>query len=129
MTRIDLPPLVWSLEHLVDGEVRNEVRVDDDTRHWARVALDRMLALPGDDVSLLAAEQPGHARQVRQARELVPRPCPDDEDRGRPRTLGRVGHRAVSPTSAAGRRRAPANLESFQFRRTASQNRGATLPL
>ena len=55
MNRIDLPHLVWVLEHLVDGDVVNEVRVDDETRRWARVALDRMLALPGDDVSLLAA--------------------------------------------------------------------------
>ena len=56
MNRIDLPHLVWVLEHLVEGEVINEVRVGEDTRHWARVALDRMLALPGDDVSLLAAD-------------------------------------------------------------------------
>ena len=55
MNRIDLPHLVWVLEHLVDGDVVNEVRVDETTRHWARVALDRMLALPGDDTSLLAA--------------------------------------------------------------------------
>ncbi len=55
MNRIDLPHLVWVLEHLVEGEVVNEVRVDEDTRTWARVALDRMLALPGDDTSLVAA--------------------------------------------------------------------------
>ena len=54
MNRIDLPHLVWVLENLVEGTVVNEVRVDDDTRHWARVALDRMLALPGDDRSLNA---------------------------------------------------------------------------
>jgi quinolinate synthase len=52
MNRIDLPHLVWVLESLVAGEVVNEVRVDDQTRHWARVALERMLALPGDDRSL-----------------------------------------------------------------------------
>ncbi|MFA9445735.1 quinolinate synthase NadA [Egicoccus sp. AB-alg6-2] len=55
MNRIDLPHLVWVLEALVDGEVVNEVRVDADTRHWARVALERMLALPGDGASLTAA--------------------------------------------------------------------------
>jgi quinolinate synthase len=55
MNRIDLPHLVWILENLVAGEVLNEVRVDPTTRRWARVALDRMLALPGDDASLLAA--------------------------------------------------------------------------
>ena len=52
MNRIDLPHLTWVLESLVDGEVVNEVRVDTDTRHWARVALDRMLALPGDGASM-----------------------------------------------------------------------------
>ena len=46
MNRIDLPHLVWALESLVDGEVVNEIRVDDETAAFARVALDRMLALP-----------------------------------------------------------------------------------
>jgi quinolinate synthase len=55
MNRIDLPHLVWVFEALVDGEVVNEVRVDDATRHWARVALERMLALPGDGASLTRA--------------------------------------------------------------------------
>ena len=46
MNRIDLPHLVWTLEQLVDGVVSNDIRVDADVAHWARVALDRMLALP-----------------------------------------------------------------------------------
>ncbi|MER6945551.1 quinolinate synthase NadA [Nonomuraea sp. NPDC000554] len=46
MNRIDLPHLVWALESLVLGEVVNQITVDDSTAHWARVALDRMLALP-----------------------------------------------------------------------------------
>jgi quinolinate synthase len=46
MNRIDLPHLVWALENLVDGRVVNQITVDDETSHWARVALDRMLALP-----------------------------------------------------------------------------------
>ena len=46
MNRIDLPHLVWSLENLVDGHVVNRIEVDEDVAHWARVALDRMLALP-----------------------------------------------------------------------------------
>ena len=46
MNRIDLPHLVWSLESLVEGRVVNRIRVDDDTAHWARVALEQMLALP-----------------------------------------------------------------------------------
>lgn len=54
MNRIDLPHLVWVLESLVDGHVVNEVRVDDTTRHWARIALQRMLDLPGDGNSLAA---------------------------------------------------------------------------
>lgn len=47
MNRIDLPHLVWSLESLVAGRVPNQIVVDADDAHWARVALDRMLALPG----------------------------------------------------------------------------------
>ncbi|MEI6372794.1 MAG: quinolinate synthase NadA [Actinomycetes bacterium] len=47
MNRIDLPHLVWALEHLVEGQVVNRITVDSDTAHWARVALERMLALPG----------------------------------------------------------------------------------
>ncbi|MGB8022014.1 MAG: quinolinate synthase NadA [Candidatus Nanopelagicales bacterium] len=47
MNRIDLPHLVWVLENLVAGNVINRIVVDPDTAHWARVALDRMLALPG----------------------------------------------------------------------------------
>ncbi len=46
MNRIDLPHLVWAMEELVAGRVVNEIRVDPDTRRWAKVALDRMLALP-----------------------------------------------------------------------------------
>ncbi|HEY2833640.1 MAG TPA: quinolinate synthase NadA [Sporichthyaceae bacterium] len=47
MNRIDLPHLVWSLESLAAGTVRNVITVDADVAHWARVALDQMLALPG----------------------------------------------------------------------------------
>jgi quinolinate synthase len=47
MNRIDLPHLVWALENLVAGNVVNRIVVDPDTAYWARVALDRMLALPG----------------------------------------------------------------------------------
>ncbi|WP_026411721.1 quinolinate synthase NadA [Actinomadura oligospora] len=46
MNRIDLPHLVWSLESLARGEVVNRIAVDPDTAHYARVALDQMLALP-----------------------------------------------------------------------------------
>ena len=46
MNRIDLPHLVWALESLVDGQLVNVIEVDEDTAHWARVALQRMLDLP-----------------------------------------------------------------------------------
>ena len=46
MNRIDLPHLVWSLESLVQGHVVNRIEVDDDVARDARLALDRMLALP-----------------------------------------------------------------------------------
>ncbi|MBB5140055.1 quinolinate synthase [Thermocatellispora tengchongensis] len=46
MNRIDLPHLVMSLESLAAGRVVNQITVDPDTTHWAKVALDRMLALP-----------------------------------------------------------------------------------
>lgn len=47
MNRIDLPHFVWALENLVAGTVVNAIRVDPETEKWAKVALDRMLALPG----------------------------------------------------------------------------------
>jgi len=46
MNRIDLPHLVWALEELVAGRVVNEIKVDEQTAHYARVGLERMLALP-----------------------------------------------------------------------------------
>ena len=45
MFRIDAPHLCWVLENLVEGKVVNRIVVDDDTAEWARVALDRMLAI------------------------------------------------------------------------------------
>jgi quinolinate synthase len=47
MFRIDAPHLAWVLESLVAGVVVNQVTVDPETAEWAKVALDRMLALPG----------------------------------------------------------------------------------
>jgi quinolinate synthase len=44
MYRIHPAYLAWVLEALVDGEVINQVSVDEETAHWARVALERMLA-------------------------------------------------------------------------------------
>jgi quinolinate synthase len=45
MFRIDAPHLCWVLENLVEGTVVNRIVVDEDTAEWARVALDRMLAI------------------------------------------------------------------------------------
>jgi quinolinate synthase len=45
MYRIHPAYLAWVLDGLVNGEVINQVSVDDETAHWARVALERMLAL------------------------------------------------------------------------------------
>ena len=47
MNRIDLPHLVWALENLASGSVVNRITVGEDDAHFARVALDQMLALPG----------------------------------------------------------------------------------
>ena len=47
MNRIDLPHLVWALESLVAGTVVNRIEVDPETERWAKVALQRMLDLPG----------------------------------------------------------------------------------
>jgi len=45
MYRIHPAYLAWVLEALVQGDVINQVSVDQDTMNWARVALERMLAL------------------------------------------------------------------------------------
>jgi len=45
MFRIDAPHLAWTLDSLVDGRVINRISVDPDTAHWARVSLERMLAI------------------------------------------------------------------------------------
>jgi len=45
MFRIDAPHLAWVLENLVQGNVVNRITVDRDTAKWAKVALERMLAI------------------------------------------------------------------------------------
>jgi quinolinate synthase len=45
MFRISPQHLAWSLENLVEGNVVNRIRVDEDVKHWARVALSRMLEI------------------------------------------------------------------------------------
>ncbi len=46
MNRIDLPHLVWAMESLVGGKVVNQIKVADGVARDAKVALERMLALP-----------------------------------------------------------------------------------
>ncbi len=46
MYRIHPAYVAWVLEELAAGRVVNQVKVDEYTRHWALVALERMLALP-----------------------------------------------------------------------------------
>ncbi len=45
MFRISPQHLCWVLEGLLEGRVLNRVSVDSQTKHWARVALDRMLQI------------------------------------------------------------------------------------
>jgi quinolinate synthase len=46
MNRIDLPHLVWTMESLVSGRLENQIVVEEKIAKWAKVALERMLALP-----------------------------------------------------------------------------------
>jgi quinolinate synthase len=46
MNRIDLPHLVWTLESLAAGNLVNRIEVDRETESFAKLALERMLALP-----------------------------------------------------------------------------------
>jgi quinolinate synthase len=45
MFRISPQHLCWALENLVEGEIVNQIKVRDDVKRWARVALDRMLEI------------------------------------------------------------------------------------
>jgi len=45
MYRISPQHLAWTLENLVEGRVVNRIRVDNEVKHWAHVALDRMLEI------------------------------------------------------------------------------------
>jgi len=46
MNRIDLPHLVWVMESLVSGRLVNQIKVEAEVAKYAKVALERMLALP-----------------------------------------------------------------------------------
>jgi quinolinate synthase len=45
MYRIHPAYLRWVLDNLLDGRVVNQIQVPERIAHWARVALDRMLAI------------------------------------------------------------------------------------
>ena len=45
MYRIAPQNLVWAMENLAAGNVVNEIKVDDETKHFALVALERMINL------------------------------------------------------------------------------------
>jgi quinolinate synthase len=43
MFRVSPNHLLWILEGLVEGQIRNQIVVPDETKRWAKLALDRML--------------------------------------------------------------------------------------
>jgi hypothetical protein len=45
MFRITPQPLLWTLENLGEVKIVNQISVDEQTRHYAKAALDRMLSL------------------------------------------------------------------------------------
>jgi quinolinate synthase len=45
MFRVSPNHLLWVLDSLVDGEAVNEIVVPDEQKKWAKIALDRMLAI------------------------------------------------------------------------------------
>jgi quinolinate synthase len=45
MFRISPQHLCWVLENLIEGNIVNQIKVKDDVKYWARVALDRMLEI------------------------------------------------------------------------------------
>lgn len=46
MYRIHPAYLAWALENLVQGRVVNQIKVPPETARWAKIALERMLAIP-----------------------------------------------------------------------------------
>ncbi len=45
MFRVSPNHLLWVVEGLLDREIHNQIIVSEPTRHWAKVALDRMLTI------------------------------------------------------------------------------------
>jgi quinolinate synthase len=45
MYRIAPQNLAWAMDNLLEGNVVNEIAVDDETKHFANIALERMIDL------------------------------------------------------------------------------------
>jgi quinolinate synthase len=45
MYRIAPQNLAWAMDNLLDGRIVNEIVVDDETKHFANIALERMISL------------------------------------------------------------------------------------
>ena len=45
MYRVHPAYVLWVLEHLANGDVVNKITVDDETKRWSLVALERMLSV------------------------------------------------------------------------------------
>jgi quinolinate synthase len=45
MFRVSPNHLLWVLEGLLEGEIHNQIAVPDETKRWAKLALDRMLEI------------------------------------------------------------------------------------
>ena len=45
MYRIAPQNLAWAMENLLDGQIVNEIVVDAETKHFANIALERMISL------------------------------------------------------------------------------------
>lgn len=45
MNRIDRPHLLWALESIVAGEPIHLIEVDEEIKHWSKIAIERMFAV------------------------------------------------------------------------------------
>ena len=45
MYRIHPAYLAWALDELAAGRIVNQVQVDEETAHYAKIAIDRMLTV------------------------------------------------------------------------------------
>jgi quinolinate synthase len=72
MYRIDPPHLLWTLDQLVEGKVVNQISVDEHTKYWARVSLQRMLDITaGVPVREPEGTPPGKMREERRLKVLA----------------------------------------------------------